>query len=820
MNITTKRQTPLASVLACVGLLFIAGQAAAAEYWLCAKAGSVTLPDGTTAGRSVPIWGYVLDTTNFGNNCAGTPTLPGPPLSVPSADTTGLTVHLRNDLPPRNLLPAEPTSIVIPGQTATMIPVKVTDPQGRQRVRSFTHEAAPGGTANYVWSSIKPGTYLYHSGTHPQVQVQMGLYGALTRNFLDGVPAVPEVPAVPAIPPDPNIPGDPGTPGTPAIPAVPAVPGQAYEGVPYTAELTLLFSEIDPAQHDAIAAGTYGTTGAPATPCLDNNNQSAPRFLPMTSTLCYKPKYYLVNGKPFQASDPAVAAGSVGQDTLLRLLNAGLKSYVPTIQGTHMKMIAEDGNRYQYRDGAVGYPRDQYQYSTLLASLKTTDAIVTPATLDGTVIYDRRLNLVNNLAQDGGMFVRLSAACSAGTCTDLTISKTDGVTGVHTGDAVSYTITVSNAGPTAVTGAQVTDTLPASLTGATWTCAPTGAAVCAAASGSGSIATTVDLPVGDSVTFTVSGTVAAGTTGSVVNTASVAAPSGVIDANPVNNSATDTDSILDVTGSMVINGDAAATNNRLVTLTLNANNAAQMRFSWNGTTWFAWEAYATTRTIALPLPDGVKTVYVQFRGAAPALEVSAVYSDTIVLDRIAPTGGSVLINGGDASTALRDVTLSLGATDAATSVTSMRLRWGGQAWGAWMPYATTQGATIPVGTNGTKTVAVQFRDAAGNVSTTATDTIQLADLTPPTGSVSINNGAASTNALAVTLNLSAADANGVPSMRLRWNGQGWGAWMPYAAAQNTTIPSATPGTKTVFVQFRDGAGVLSTVYTDTITYAP
>jgi len=57
-------------------------------------------------------------------------------------------------------------------------------------------------------------------------------------------------------------------------------------------------------------------------------------------------------------------------------------------------------------------------------------------------------------------------------------------------------------------------------------------------------------------------------------------------------------------------------------------------------------------------------------------------------------------------------------------------------------------------------------------------------------------------------------------MRLRWNGQGWGAWMPYAATQSATIPSATPGTKTVFVQFRDGAGVLSTVYTDTITYAP
>jgi hypothetical protein len=137
-----------------------------------------------------------------------------------------------------------------------------------------------------------------------------------------------------------------------------------------------------------------------------------------------------------------------------------------------------------------------------------------------------------------------------------------------------------------------------------------------------------------------------------------------------------------------------------------------------------------------------------------------------------------------------------------------------------MPYAATQSATIPVGVNGTKTVYVQFRDAAGNVSTVVTDTIQLADLTPPTGSVLINNGAASTNVLAVTLNLSATDANSVSSMRLRWNGQTWGAWMPYAATQSSTIPAGASGTKTVYVRFRDGAGVVSTIYTDSITFAP
>ena len=786
MNITTKRPTPLASALACVGFLLVAGQCAAADYYLCAKPGTVTMP----GGEVVPIWGYVKDDNdNLADGCPGNPDLQSTALTVPAADA-GLTVHLRNDL-------SEPTSIVIPGQTAAMTPVWFepaspgttyagSRPAGNTtaRVRSFTHETAPGATADYTWGSIKPGTYLYHSGTHPQVQVQMGLYGAVTKNFADAG-------------------------GTPA---------EAYDGDSYDAELTLLFSEIDPAQHAAIAAGTFGTAGAPATPCMDNNNPSAPRFIPMTSALCYKPKYYLINGKPFQASDPALATLPVGQDTLLRLLNAGLKSYVPTVQGTHMKMIAEDGNRYRYRDAGVDYPRDQYQYSTLLASLKTTDAIITPTTLDGTVIYDRRLHLVNNLAQDGGMFVRLSAVCGA-SCADLSISKSNGATFINSGEAVTYSIVASNPGPTAVTGAQVTDMLPAALTGATWTCVASGGAACAVASGSGNISTTVDLPVSGAATFTVSGIVDLAATGSMVNTASVAMPTGVTDPNLANNSATDSDPIRP-TGSVLINGGAATTSSRLVSLTLNATGAAQMRFSQNGTNWSTWEANAPIRDFWLGVgPDGLRTVYVQFRSAAPALIMSAVYSDTILLDRAAPTG-SVLINNGDATTALRAVVLNLSASDTASPVTSMRLRWGNQAWGAWLPYAATQGTTIPVGVNGTKTVSVQFRDAAGNVSTAVTDTIQLADLTPPTGSVLINGGAASTSTLAVTLDLSATDANSVTSMRVRWNGQSWGPWMPYSATRASTIPAGASGTKTVFVRFRDGGGNVSTVYTDTISYAP
>ena len=131
------------------------------------------MPDGV----SVPMWGYALTDMTF---VPGTPSVPGPALTVPPGDTV-LTIHLKNNLP-------EATSIVIPGQVAAMTPVwdngmSGARPSASARVRSFTHEAlVGGGTADYTWSGVKPGTYLYHSGTHPQVQMQMGLYGAVTGN--------------------------------------------------------------------------------------------------------------------------------------------------------------------------------------------------------------------------------------------------------------------------------------------------------------------------------------------------------------------------------------------------------------------------------------------------------------------------------------------------------------------------------------------------------------------------------------------------------------------------------------------------------------
>lgn len=160
---------------------------------------------------------------------------------------------------------------------------------------------------------------------------------------------------------------------------------------------------------------------------------------------------------------------------------------------------------------------------------------------------------------DETFFVNLSGATNAtivdnqglGTITnddrvaDLAITKTDGVATAAPGGTVTYTITASNAGPSSATGATVVDTFPASLT-ATWTCVGAGGGACAA-SGSGNISDTVNLPAGGTVTYTVNATISAAAMGTLANTATVAAPAGVTDPNPGNNSATDTDTLALVT---------------------------------------------------------------------------------------------------------------------------------------------------------------------------------------------------------------------------------------------------------------------------------
>src|SRR4029079_12064275 len=102
---------------------------------------------------------------------------------------------------------------------------------------------------------------------------------------------------------------------------------------------------------------------------------------------------------------------------------------------------------------------------------------------------------------------------------DLAITKVGAPAPYVPGSTLSYTIVVSNNGPSAVTNARVQDALPAPLAGFSWSCAATPPSACGTTSATGDIDALVSLPSGGSATFTVSGTVPSSLTGSLVNTA-------------------------------------------------------------------------------------------------------------------------------------------------------------------------------------------------------------------------------------------------------------------------------------------------------------
>src|SRR6516162_2203288 len=242
---------------------------------------TTTMPDGTT----VPMWGYSCGAAVTGSTA--TCTYLNPPaaaagtwspvvITVPaaSAGATALTINLTNNLlfTPAGTATQNgvPTSIVIMGQvggglgqlsqrtisnspdhslaqgcptwfiadpnTPPGVPCTANDsgaipPTQGPRVQSFSTEVAAGSAASLAWPALVPGTYLLESGTHPSIQVPMGLIGML-------VVTTP--------------PAGTTTAGT-AYPAATTTAG-AVPAVTYNAELPLEFSEIDPVQNKAVDA--------------------------------------------------------------------------------------------------------------------------------------------------------------------------------------------------------------------------------------------------------------------------------------------------------------------------------------------------------------------------------------------------------------------------------------------------------------------------------------------------------------------------------------------------------------------------------------
>ena len=233
----------------------------------------------------------------------------------------------------------------------------------------------------------------------------------------------------------------------------------------------------------------------------------------------------------------------------------------------------------QLESGAFGLPalnNGQFYEINITANVTASSGSVTnTATITVPVGYTDT-NSGNNSASDTDTLNQIA---------DLQVTKTNNHTHYIAGAVKTYVIVVSNAGPTNVTGATVTDNFSANpnIAGASWTCSSAGGAACTAG-GSGDINDSVNLPAGSSVTYTVTANVSASPSGDLVNTANVAAPASINDPLPGNNSATDTD-VLIIENSLP---PEAGTRDNIFyilpagqTLTLNTNLTANGDAAWD-----------------------------------------------------------------------------------------------------------------------------------------------------------------------------------------------------------------------------------------------
>ncbi len=123
---------------------------------------------------------------------------------------------------------------------------------------------------------------------------------------------------------------------------------------------------------------------------------------------------------------------------------------------------------------------------------------------------------------------------------DIAVTKDDSKTEIVAGQENTYTITITNNGPSTVTSLNVVDTLPSQLTNPVFTVSQGNYDA-----GNGNL-TGISLASGQSMTMTLVGTVDVNAApGVMTNTVTVTVPDGVSDPNPDNNTDTDETTILE-----------------------------------------------------------------------------------------------------------------------------------------------------------------------------------------------------------------------------------------------------------------------------------
>jgi FtsP/CotA-like multicopper oxidase with cupredoxin domain len=199
-----------------------------ASFNLTTKTGYIGTPDDNV----VFMWGFSVGGGPFQH--------PSPVLCVNEDDV--VTITLQNNLP-------VDISIVFPGQDDVLANGAPVQPQfavpgDPSTLTSLTNVAAAnGGSITYSFVANHPGTFIYQSGTDPDIQIHMGLFGAIVVRPMMG-----------------------------------AMHANNRMDSMFTmdSEFLVLFSEIDPYLNQAVEKGNY----------LFNMNN-------------YRTRYWMINGRGF-----------------------------------------------------------------------------------------------------------------------------------------------------------------------------------------------------------------------------------------------------------------------------------------------------------------------------------------------------------------------------------------------------------------------------------------------------------------------------------------------------------------------------------------
>jgi FtsP/CotA-like multicopper oxidase with cupredoxin domain len=295
-------------------------------------------------GAQIYAWGYgCAATPGFATFSGSGPKpkcpaaqLPGPTMIVKEGDT--VTVTLSNALP----AVAGNTSIVFPGfsvcvgtlsgasatnaGTCTPAAVAAAGVPGL-----LTQEAPAGKAVTYSFFAAKPGTYSYYSGTQPDLQIEMGLFGAivvLPNTVPIGCRAVGSTLAGVAGETDSRL----------------AASAYDHPDSCYDREYLFQFSEMNSKVHDDVLAQAQA---CPNGPCP----QAAAILEP------YRPNYFLINGRsmpdlmdtPYTSAYPSQPYNGnpqmhPGEKLLMRVIGQGRWQHPFHFHGNHARVLARDGN--------------------------------------------------------------------------------------------------------------------------------------------------------------------------------------------------------------------------------------------------------------------------------------------------------------------------------------------------------------------------------------------------------------------------------------------------------------------------------------------